>query len=123
MRRAPVESTGFRSSFFAAATCMSVVEHGVDLTRFFSECARILRPEGLLVISTDYWPEPIDLGGLTRFAFADRIFDRAGALHLCETASAHGLHIIGNMELEVGDPVIESEGFYFTFVTLVFERA
>jgi SAM-dependent methyltransferase len=102
---------------------MSVVEHGVDVPRFFSECARILRLGGLLVLSTDYWPEPIDLGGLTRFGSADRIFDEVGVLQLCETASTHGLHVSGNLELDVADAVIESDGFRFTFLMLVFERA
>jgi len=101
---------------------MSVVEHGVDLPRFFGECARILRPGGLLVLSTDFWPEPIDLGGLKRFSVADKIFDRTAILQLRKLASTCELDPRGNLELDVDEAVIESDGFSFTFLVLAFER-
>jgi glycosyltransferase involved in cell wall biosynthesis/SAM-dependent methyltransferase len=123
MRRASVERTGFPSGHFAAATCMSVVEHGVDLPEFFAECARILRPRGVLALSTDYWPERIDLRGMRRFAGPDRIFDHAGALALCEAAEHNGLHVAGEPQLDTVEAVIESDGFRFTFLYILFERA
>jgi hypothetical protein len=36
-------------------------------TRGFAEAARLLRPQGVLVVSTDYWPEKIELRGPGRF--------------------------------------------------------
>lgn len=126
MRQARVERTGFPSRFFAAATCMSVIEHGVDLERFCAECARLLRPGGVLVVSTDYWPERIDTRGLKRFSATERpdlIVDRAGALEFCAIAERHQLHVVGDLELDADDPIIVSDGFRFTFLFMVFERA
>jgi 2-polyprenyl-3-methyl-5-hydroxy-6-metoxy-1,4-benzoquinol methylase len=125
MRRAPVERTGFPSGKFAAATCMSVVEHGVDTTAFFAEVARILRPGGVLVLSTDYWPEKIDVGSLRRFSAAhadDRVFDRAELEALCHEASRAGLQLDGDPDLTAHEAPIESDGFRDTFAVLVFHR-
>ena len=39
---------------------MSVIEHGVPLKPYFEEMYRLLKPGGILITSTDYYPEPID---------------------------------------------------------------
>ena len=124
-QRSAVERTTFPGGTFAAVTCMSVIEHGVDTGAFFEEAARLLRPGGLLVLSTDYWPEGLDLGELKRFDEArgnDRVFDREQVLDLCHTAGRHGLNLLGDPQLDVAEPTIESEGFRYTFITLVLRR-
>lgn len=125
MRRAPVEQTGFPSSRFAAVTCMSVVEHGVDTAAFFAEAARILRPGGLLLLSTDYWPEKIDVGSLRRFAEAhadDRILDRAELEALYGEAEHAGLQLDGRPDLAAVEAPITADGFRYTFAMLAFHR-
>jgi SAM-dependent methyltransferase len=125
MHRAPVERTGFPPSNFAAATCMSVVEHGVDTAAFFAEVARILKPEGLLLLSTDYWPEKIDIGSLRRFAEAranDRILDRAELEALCGEAMRAGFRLEGDPDLTAQEAPIASGGFRYTFAFLAFRR-
>lgn len=125
MRRAPVERTGFPSAGFAAATCMSVVEHGVEMTPFLAEVARILRPGGVLVLSTDYWPEKIDVGSLRRFPAAhgnDRVLDRSELEALCFEAARAGLQLHGDPDLVAQEAPIESDGFRYTFALLVFRR-
>lgn len=124
-QRSAVEHTTFPAGAFAAITCMSVIEHGVDIEAFFEEVARLLRPDGLLVLSTDYWPEGLDLGELKRFDQAhgnDRVFDRKEALELCRIGERRGLTLLGDPHLDVDEPVIESEGFRYTFITLAFRR-
>ena len=125
MRRAPVQRTGFPSSGFAAATCMSVVEawgrHGCVLRRGRAH------PEtwGLLLLSTDYWPEKIDVGALRRFAEAradDRIFDRAELDALCGEAAQAGLRLDGDPDLAAQEAPITSDGFRYTFALLGFRR-
>ena len=125
LRRTPVERTGFPGATFAAVTCMSVIEHGVDIGAFFQETARLLRPGGVLILSTDYWPDGIDVGELKRFAKArdyDRIFNRGEIHELCRIAAANGLSRVGDPALDAGGPVIVSERFRYTFLTLAFQR-
>ena len=36
----------------------------MPLDKFIVEMHRILRPDGLLLVSTDYWPEPVDCSNI-----------------------------------------------------------
>ncbi|WP_432798319.1 class I SAM-dependent methyltransferase [Poriferisphaera sp. WC338] len=47
--------THFPEESFEWMTCISVIEHGVDLAVFFEEVARLLAPGGRLLITFDYW--------------------------------------------------------------------
>lgn len=125
LRTAAVENTGWPSGQFSVVTSMSVIEHGVDLRAFFTETARLLRPGGVLIISTDYWPTPIDVGALRRFAVShgrDRVFDRAGLHEVCTFARDAGF--LGPECLDVGavEPVVDSAGLAYTFAFLTFRR-
>src|SRR5207253_2093385 len=57
-RYGDITGTDYPAGRFDAVTCMSVIEHGVPLGPFLAESARILKPGGLLVISTDYDQDP-----------------------------------------------------------------
>lgn len=59
-----IEKTNYPNCFFHAVTCLSVIEHGVDHKKFFNEMSRILVKDGLLIITTDYWPDYIDCSGI-----------------------------------------------------------
>ena len=125
MRLASVEDTGMPTGHFAAVTCMSVIEHGVDVRAFLAECSRLLRPAGILVVSTDYWPTPIDVGNLKRFRQthdSDRIFDAAALRLIIDDARLHGFDLAGPVDLAVKDAVIASAGHEYTFAVLVFRK-
>lgn len=53
-RIADLTDTHFPDQFFAAITCLSVIEHGVPLDGLAREVARLLRPGGIFVLTTDY---------------------------------------------------------------------
>lgn len=59
LRRASGERLPFPDGRFAAVTCMSVIEHGVNVDRFLEEAYRVLAIGGYLIISTDFWYEPL----------------------------------------------------------------
>ena len=42
---------------FGAVTAISVIEHGVPEDGLFAQLEQILKPGGLFLFSTDYWPE------------------------------------------------------------------
>ena len=128
LKRAKVESTPFPSDYFSAATCMSVIEHGVDLPRFFLEAHRILRPGGLLIVSTDYWQEKVDLRGLRRYEDAsgtDVIFDKEGLAGLLDIAKSTGLELLTQAtpdDFACTDRAVQSLGNSYTFAIAAFRK-
>jgi SAM-dependent methyltransferase len=78
-------------SSFAAITAISVIEHGVDDGALLAEVARLLRPGGLFVFSTDYWPEKVATDGVRLFGLPWRIFSTEEIEALLERAHRFGL--------------------------------
>jgi SAM-dependent methyltransferase len=62
-------ATNYEDGFFQAVTCISVIEHNVPLDAFAKEMGRILKPGGLLLVSTDYWSEYVDCEGIYPYTF------------------------------------------------------
>jgi SAM-dependent methyltransferase len=116
--------TTFADASFDAIACLSVIEHGVDLGSFARESARLLRPGGILVASTDYWHEPVDTGGQEAYGVPIRILTPADMTELIEAARTAGLR-----ELRPFDPLCEERvvhwkpyGLEYTFAAVAFER-
>lgn len=61
--RRDITQTRFPQKTFDLATCVSVIEHGLDFEKFLIESSRILKPGGLLFVTADYWQEKIDISG------------------------------------------------------------
>lgn len=74
-----------------AITCLSVVEHGVDLDALFAEAARLLVPGGVLAISTDYWPTPVNTAGQVAYGVPIKIFRGDELAAWFARAARHGL--------------------------------
>lgn len=85
-----------KDASFAAITAISVIEHGVDDEALLAEVARLLRPGGIFVFTTDYWPEKIRTDGVRLFGLPWRIFalDEIGAL--LDRAAEHGLRPVSD---------------------------
>lgn len=110
----------FRDGFFRVVTCVSVIEHGVDPDRFFAQVSRILKPEGLLFLTTDYWSKKIKVfGGPDDPEWA--VFSRAELKNIIRIADSHGLKLYQNMEIpRIGKPVIHFKNSDYTFISLLF---
>lgn len=54
-----LEKTNFQDKMFDFITSLSVIEHGVDVQNYFKEMNRIMKRGGILLTSTDYWPDKI----------------------------------------------------------------
>jgi SAM-dependent methyltransferase len=122
--RQDLQRTNFDSDWFDFVTSLSVIEHGVDLRRYFEEMHRLLKPGGFLLTSTDYWPDPIDTRGLYPYGSElgeMKIFTRADIEHLIQIASAHGLMLIEPVDFSYRDKVVywERVDRRFTFIFLV----
>lgn len=86
-----ITRTQFGPESVDVITCLSVIEHGVPLQAFFGEASRILKPGGLLIVSTDYYPLPIDTHGARAFGAPIRIFNADDVRSAVEMAGKSGL--------------------------------
>ena len=119
-RRADLTDTGFDAASFDAITAMSVIEHGVDVNAYLREMARLLRPGGLLITSTDFWCEPVPTSGIYPYGrkFGEmRVFQPRDIRELIREARLRGLQLDGDLNLECGDRVVtwQRVGLSYTF--------
>jgi len=117
-------ATAFPDQSFAAIACLSVVEHGVDIEAYLREAARLLRPGGLLVTSTDFWCQPIDTSGLAAYGAPVRIFTGADLADWLGLAEKVGLFPTGPLDLTCDERVVTWKrlDLHYTFATLALER-
>jgi SAM-dependent methyltransferase len=114
--------TPYPDSHFAAATCLSVIEHGVEPDAFFREMHRVVAPGGYLVISTDFWHEAIDTGDRQKFGAPVRIFTREGIEELLTRAISHGFRPTGLIDYRCDETTVEWLGLRYTFLDFALRR-
>jgi SAM-dependent methyltransferase len=110
---------------FAAVTAISVIEHGVTLADLLREVARLLRPGGAFVFSTDYWPQKIPTDGVRLFDLPWTIFSAEEIDELVRLAADHGLWPTtdpGAAIRAVDERPIDFAGRSYTFLYGAFER-
>jgi SAM-dependent methyltransferase len=116
--------TPYPSSSFDAITCMSVIEHGVPLGDYFGEMWRLLKPGGLLITSTDYFPTPIDTRGQVAHGMPIKIFSKPELQAAIELAKSQGFEQTDRIDLECEEKPIHWEqfGLDYTFVLFTLRK-
>ena len=116
-RVADMMATGMPAGSAAAVTSISAIEHGFDLERLLTEVARLLRPRGVFVGSTDYWPEKIDTAGMKVLGMDWCIFSEAEIRRFIDAAGQFGLFPVGDIECGAGagSRCIDFEDRQYTF--------
>jgi SAM-dependent methyltransferase len=116
--------TELPSNSVGIITCLSVIEHGVDLRQFFQEMGRLLRLGGRLYVSTDYWEPKVDTEGRTLFGLPWRIFCRAEIEKIIELAAECGLALGSRSpgDLHCSSHPIHLGPLSYTFVALRFTK-
>ena len=126
-RRGPIQylpgditCTGFADGFFDAVTCMSVIEHGVPLKPYFEEMYRLLKPGGILITSTDYYPEPINTRNKVAHDAPIKIFTRQEAREIISLAQGAGFELTGPVDLECSERPVRWDPYGLEYSFLIF---
>jgi hypothetical protein len=119
-----ITSTGFRAASYDAITCLSVIEHGVDLRHYFCEMSRILKPGGILITSTDYFETPVDTKGQMAYGAPIHIFTRGEIEHALTIANEYGLTLIAPLDLSANEKLVtwKQHNLSYTFVIFALRK-
>lgn len=118
---ADLTRTPYPDKFFSALTCISVIEHGISLADFVSETKRLLRPGGLLIITTDYdgtgAKHEVD-PEFRMFGQTWMIFDRGKLFELVDEFKSAGFTLLKEDQIDAmhTECPIRWNGEDFTFV-------
>jgi SAM-dependent methyltransferase len=103
----------------AAMTALSVIEHGYDQAQLIATAKRLLRPGGLLLITTDYHEEKIVIPDTFRpFDMSYQIFSKADVESLLHDANQAGFELVDSAEWANSEHPIRWEGMQYTFVMI-----
>lgn len=97
-----ITRTQFPDASFDYITCLSTVEHEVDIAAFAKEAGRLLRPNGKLIVSFDYWPNGLDTSSVSGWS----VFGRADTERLIEALATNGLHLTSEMDWSCPNEVV-----------------
>lgn len=117
-----ITATSFDNKTFKAITCLSVIEHGVDLEAFFAESNRILADGGLLFLSTDYWHKPINTHQKEAYGVPVKIFTQQDIEELILKAEKHGLFLPGPVDFKCVNKIVQWDDLRYTFIYLTFYK-
>jgi SAM-dependent methyltransferase len=125
--RQDLEKTSYADGFADVVTCLSVIEHGVNLPNLVKECHRLLKPGGLLILSTDYTCQKIDLTDVRDELGPVHLFTPETMEDLLVLANQHGFTALGGAEYACGEvgvkrPNVPSIDGRYTFYFAAFQR-
>jgi len=122
--RGDITKLAFGDAHFGMVFCQSVIEHGVPLERYFAEMARVVKPGGLLVTSTDYWEPKLMVQDARAYGEPVDVFDAGQIRQTLELARQAGWEPTCPPEFDCRDRVVywERMDIRFTFYSLVLRR-
>jgi len=117
-----ITSTPFPNGTFPFISCLSVIEHGVNVPLFLGEMARILKPGGHLFVSFDFWYDKLNTAGLITHDAPINIFSNWDVMDLLDRAAAVGLTVDPIVNTMCDEKIIAWAGLEYTFMNLLFRK-
>lgn len=120
-----ITRTPFRNHSYDLAVCVSTIEHGVNIKAFLQEVSRILKPGGLLFITTDYWEEELQTNDSAKaFGLPWKVFSRNDIELLIGLARASGLVLYQDTPIPAcSEKTVIWQNSNYTFISLLFRKA
>jgi SAM-dependent methyltransferase len=116
-----LENTNYQDNMFDFVTSLSVIEHGVDIGKYFKEMNRILKNGGMLLTSTDYWPiKTTNTKRVLSEGTPDKVFNREQVEELVIIADNAGFKLVEPIDFSYKDRVVhwKRTGLNYTFIFL-----
>ena len=125
IERGNICDTGLPAAAFDVLTCVSVLEHGVDVAGFLREAERLLVEDGLLFATVDYWesfdPEAHEVRAVCGLPW--NIFDRRAAEELVRNARELGLEPVGSSAIPpCREKPVHYAGRDYTFLAVALRK-
>lgn len=124
LRKGDITRTPFPPGFCDLAISISTIEHGVDVARFFAEAHRILKPGGLLFVTTDYWEEKLHTDSSTRvYGLPWQVFCRDQMTTIMQMASETSLCLCEATRIPAcSDKPVFWQNTSYTFLAMLFRK-
>ncbi len=119
-----ITKTHYENNFFDVVTCLSVIEHGVDLNLYFKEMSRILKVDGILITSTDYYETPIDTNRQIAYGVPIHIFTKEEIEEALNISEKYGLFLTSPLDLACDEKVVYWKRYdlRYTFLNFVLRK-
>jgi SAM-dependent methyltransferase len=120
-------NTKLPDNYFQNITCLSVIEHEVNFSKFASEVARLLDCQGRIFITFDYW-EPQVTSKVNLYGLKWQPLNREAVENLISECEKNGLYLLKDMDWKINEAVLH-QGYYspdpavsYTFGMAVFKK-
>jgi len=125
LHQGDLTKTNFSSVSFNLITCISVIEHGVNHQAFLREASRLLRPEGVLFMTADYWENPLDMSDASDpFGLPWRALCRQDVMNILKWSSQEGLQLYTPGDIPpCGDKCIVWNKKEYTFISIAWVKS
>lgn len=124
LNRGDFTQMNFPAASFDLAYSVSVIEHGVRLAPFLEECFRVLRKDGLLFLTADYWNPKISTHSSNlAFGRAWYIFSKDEIERMLFVAEKVGFHLVEPGVIQpCVNPMVHWQNKDYTAVALLLRK-
>jgi len=120
-----LECTDYQDNYFDCVLCLSVIEHGLDLHRYFREMSRVTKAGGILILTTDYWPDLVDCSGIFPYGENNpemKVYQYSDIVKIVDMAAENGFSLCAPLKMDVQEKAVRwnavDREYTFAFIAL-----